>query len=484
MTQQATVFNRRRGGVLLHITSLPSGNIGSDAYRFVDFLHDAGMTVWQVLPLGPTHGDNSPYQCLSAHAANSDLICIDTVKSQSWANFDDEDIDRQTLLTQAYDQFESNASAEQKQGFDTFCQQQAYWLEDYILFCQIRESYQSKVWFDWPELLRDRDAEMLAAFKAGHQQALTKKCFEQFQFFEQWQSLKQYANSKGVLLFGDMPIFVAHDSADVWANKDLFTIDALGQAIKVAGVPPDYFSETGQRWGNPLYDWRKHEKQDYLWWQQRLKTQLELFDLIRIDHFRGFEACWEIPASCETAVDGQWVKAPGEALFDKLVSVFGALPLVAEDLGIITDQVTALREKYGMPGMKILHFAFGGDADNPYLPHQHQQDSVAYTGTHDNDTTLGWYQALDQGSKDYIIAYLGDTNETMPWLLNRVALQSVAQMAVLPMQDIMGLDGSHRMNVPGTTEGNWSWSFSWDNVEHVSAERLQRLNQLYGRIEE
>ena len=483
MTQQATVFNRRRGGVLLHITSLPSGNIGADAYRFVDFLHQAGMTVWQMLPLGPTHGDNSPYQCLSAHAANSDLICIETLKSQDWANFDDEDTDRKILLAQAFGQFETNASAMQKQTFSTFCQQQAYWLADYVLFCQIRESYQYSAWFDWPELLRDRDVATLEAFKSRHQQALRIKCFEQFQFFEQWQSLKQYANSKGVLLFGDMPIFVAHDSADVWANKLLFTLDSSGQATKVAGVPPDYFSETGQRWGNPLYDWAKHEQQDYLWWQQRLKTQLDLFDLIRIDHFRGFEACWEIPASCETAIDGQWVKAPGEALFDKLTSVFGELPLVAEDLGIITDEVTALREKYGMPGMKILQFAFGGDATNPYLPHQHQQDSVAYTGTHDNDTTLGWYEALDQNSKDHLATYVGDSNETMPWVLNRMALQSVAQLAVIPMQDILALDGSHRMNVPGTTEDNWSWSFSWDNVEQGSAERLQQLNQLYGRSE-
>ena len=481
MGSQATIFNRRRAGVLLHITSLPSGNIGLDAYRFVDFLHAAGMTVWQMLPLGPTHGDNSPYQCLSAHAANTDLICIETIKSQDWAHFEAHDTDNKTILTQAYTQFESNASSGQKEAFHDFCRQQVDWLDDYVLFCQIRESNHDKAWFDWPVLLRNRDPETLITYKTRHQAALSAKCFEQYLFFTQWQALKRYANKKGVLLFGDMPIFVAHDSADVWANADLFMMDELGQATKVAGVPPDYFSETGQRWGNPLYDWSKHDQQDYLWWQQRLATQLELFDLIRIDHFRGFEACWEIPVSCETAIEGQWVKAPGEALFDKLVSVFGELPLVAEDLGIITAEVTALREKYGMPGMKILHFAFGGDADNPYLPHQHQQDSVAYTGTHDNDTTLGWYEALDQNTKDHIAAYVGDSNEAMPWLLIRMALQSVAQLAIIPMQDVMELTGRDRMNVPGTTEGNWAWSMLWQDVIASNTTRLKQLNQLYGR---
>jgi len=280
-----------------------------------------------------------------------------------------------------------------------------------------------------------------------------------------------------------MPIFVAHDSADVWANSTLFTLDEQGQSTRVAGVPPDYFSDTGQRWGNPLYQWPEHEQQDYLWWQQRLTTQLVLFDLIRIDHFRGFEACWEIPANCETAIDGYWVKAPGEALFDKLVSVFGELPLVAEDLGIITTEVTALREKYAMPGMKILQFAFGGVADNPYLPHHHQSDSVAYTGTHDNDTTLGWYQALDDQTKNHITDYFGRSNEDIAWQFNRIALQSVAQLAVLPMQDILALDGTHRMNVPGTTEGNWAWSFEWDQLEQDTSERLKHLNALYGRTE-
>jgi len=483
VSQPAAVFNRRRGGVLLHITSLPSGTIGADAYRFVDFLNQSGMTIWQMLPLGPTHGDHSPYQCLSAHAANNQLICLDHIRSQDWAKIDPLESDVESVIKAAYPQFKVSASDQDKAEFDTFCQQQINWLEDYVLFCEIRELQLNQAWFDWPEALRTRDEAALEAIKAEQKHALTIRKFEQFLFFQQWQGLKEYANSKGVLLFGDMPIFVAHDSADVWADSDLFTLDENGQSAKVAGVPPDYFSETGQRWGNPLYHWPAHQEQDYLWWQHRLETQLALFDLIRIDHFRGFEACWEIPASCETAIDGYWVKAPGEALFDKLMSVFGELPLVAEDLGIITEEVTALREKYAMPGMKILQFAFGGAADNPYLPHHHQQDSVAYTGTHDNNTTLGWYQDVDDQTKNHISDYFGQSDEDIVWQFNRIALQSVAQMAVLPMQDILALDGEHRMNVPGTTEGNWTWTFEWTWLEDDASERLRHLNELYGRSE-
>ena len=278
-----------------------------------------------------------------------------------------------------------------------------------------------------------------------------------------------------------MPIFVAHDSADVWVNPELFTLDNKGWPEKVAGVPPDYFSETGQRWGNPIYRWQKHIDDDFQWWKQRLKTQLELFDLIRIDHFRGFEACWEIPADCETAIDGEWVKAPGDALFSKLVETFGELPLVAEDLGIITDEVTALREKYAMPGMKILQFAFGDDASNPYLPHQHTKDSISYTGTHDNNTTLGWFDDLDDKTKARVYEYLGGSDEEMPWLLIRASLESVSQFSIIPMQDILALNAEHRMNVPGTTEGNWNWQFDWDMIDEGCASRLKKLNELYGR---
>ncbi|NOQ82333.1 MAG: 4-alpha-glucanotransferase [Methylophaga sp.] len=480
--KQAEVFQQRKTGVLLHITSLPSGNLGEDAYRFVDFLQESGVSVWQMLPLGPTHSDGSPYQCLSAHAANAQLICLDAVKQQPWANSDKLTGDTfLIILVHAYRQFVERATEFEKAEFTTFCQQQNYWLDDYVMYREIRHLNHTTAWFQWPDDLRDKDPDAIQKIRDERGEALDIRRFGQFLFFQQWHALKNYANERGVQLFGDMPIFVAHDSADVWANPELFTLDKAGEAEKVAGVPPDYFSETGQRWGNPLYRWEKHIDENFLWWQQRVQTQLELFDIIRIDHFRGFEACWEIPASCETAMDGEWVKAPGDALFAQLIKAFGELPLVAEDLGIITDEVTALREKYAMPGMKILQFAFGDDASNPYLPHQHTQDSVSYTGTHDNNTTVGWFEELDDSTKARIYEYLGGSQEAIPWLLIRASLASVSQLSVLPMQDILALDGEHRMNVPGTTEGNWSWKFSWDMIDETCSIRLKNLNELYGR---
>jgi len=480
--EQAEVFKQRRAGVLLHITSLPSGNLGEDAYRFVDFLQESGVSVWQMLPLGPTHSDGSPYQCLSAHAAEAKLICLDLVKKLPWAAETELSGDSFLLiLVHAYRRFIEYATTHEAAEFSDFCQQQSYWLEDYVLYREIRHQNHTTAWFQWPEELRDREVDALQKVRIERKEALDIRRFGQFLFFQQWQALKDYANERGVSLFGDMPIFVAHDSADVWANPELFTLGKSGEAEMVAGVPPDYFSETGQRWGNPLYRWDKHSEQNFLWWQQRVQTQLHMFDLIRIDHFRGFEACWEIPASCETAMDGEWVKAPGDALFSQLLKSFGELPLVAEDLGIITDEVTALREKYAMPGMKILQFAFGDDATNPYLPHQHTVDSVSYTGTHDNDTTLGWFNELDDDTKSRVYEYLGGSHEEMPWLLIRASLQSVSQLAVIPMQDILSLDGDHRMNVPGTIEGNWSWKFDWGMVSEQCGPRLKKLNELYGR---
>jgi 4-alpha-glucanotransferase len=480
--RQAHVFDQRHTGVLLHITSLPSGNLGADAFSFIDFLQQAGVSVWQMLPLGPTHSDGSPYQCLSAHAGNNQLICAETVRHYPWADAGTlAQAKISTLIALAYDQFTSRADDGERQAFKDFCEQQRYWLDDYVLFREIRHLNHSTAWFFWPEPLRDRDPQALEKVARERHHALMVRRFEQFLFFRQWHNLRAYANERGIRLFGDMPIFVAHDSADVWAAPELFTLDEAGQPTRVAGVPPDYFSETGQRWGNPLYEWQKHIDEDFIWWQHRLKTQLTLFDLIRIDHFRGFESCWEISAQCDTAVDGQWVQAPGDTLFQRLLERFGELPLVAEDLGIITPEVTALREKFAMPGMKILQFAFGGDASNPYLPHQHCRKSVTYTGTHDNDTTLGWYQSLDDAVRAHVDAYLGHSNEEMPWPLIRAALGSVSELSVIPMQDLLSLGGEHRMNVPGTTEGNWMWQFSWDMVADGVAGRLNALNQLYGR---
>ena len=480
--KQAQVFEQRRSGVLLHITSLPAANLGQDAYRFVDFLQHAGVSIWQMLPLGPTHKEGSPYQCLSAHAANINLISVDILKQQPWANESElNGLTFSTMMAHAYRQFMAQATESQKHAFKEFQTQQQYWLEDYVLFCEIRHLHHATAWYHWPDELRDRETSAIEKIRDERQEALAIRRFEQFQFFQQWHALKHYANERNVMLFGDMPIFVAHDSVDVWAAPELFNLDNVGQPVTVAGVPPDYFSETGQRWGNPLYRWQKHIDQDFLWWQQRLQTQLELFDLIRIDHFRGFEACWEIPAQCETAIDGQWLEAPGEALFDQLFASFGPLPLVAEDLGIITDDVTALRTKYAMPGMKILQFAFGSGADNPYLPHNHCIDSVTYTGTHDNDTTLGWFNSLNDHDKQRIYHYLGYSQASMPYLLIGTAFSSVSNLAIVPMQDILELGSADRMNTPGTTEGNWQWQFSWEQLDEGKSAKLAGLVKMFSR---
>ena len=333
----------------------------------------------------------------------------------------------------------------------------------------------------WPPTLRDRQPQAMAQARARLADELDFIRFEQFQFFRQWLALKGYANARGVRLFGDMPIFVAHDSAEVWARRPFFLLDDEGHPRVVAGVPPDYFSETGQRWGNPLYDWAYMESHGFAFWVERLQTQLLLFDLVRIDHFRGFEAYWEIPAADDTAINGRWVEAPGDALFRHLHEIFDPLPLVAEDLGIITPEVELLRDGYGLPGMKILQFAFSGDPDNPYLPFRHVANSVVYTGTHDNDTTLGWYTSLDDGQRRHVDEFFGYSQEPMPWPMIRSALASRARLAVIPMQDLLGLDGSHRMNLPGTVEGNWGWRFDWSELDADLADRLRRRVVMYAR---
>jgi 4-alpha-glucanotransferase len=315
-----------------------------------------------------------------------------------------------------------------------------------------------------------------------HADEMTLVRFEQFIFFRQWQELRQAAQARGVQLFGDLPIFVAHDSADVWAQREYFDLDAAGQPRVVAGVPPDYFSQTGQRWGNPLYNWARLQADGFRWWLERLRTQFSLFDLVRIDHFRGFEACWQIPADAGTAVSGRWVPAPGEALFQSLQKEFGTLPVVAEDLGFITPDVHRLREQFGLPGMRILQFAFDGASDNPYLPHNHEVNSVVYTGTHDNDTTFAWFENLPVDQQRSVLEYFGHPGEPMPWPLIRAAFASVARLAILPMQDALQAGTGHRMNIPGSNTGNWQWRFTWDQIPHGLAARLRDLARRYGRL--
>jgi len=487
----------RRSGLLLHPSSLPGpgscGNLGADAYRFVDFLVAAGQSIWQMLPLGVPHGDSSPYQCLSVHAGNPALISIETLADWGWLSSDvithasrhkhNTSGHRTRLLAQAHAGFKDKASDADRASLTAFIEQQSHWLHDYALYQALHQHFHHQSWVQWPQPLRDRETQAVVEAQVMYAEQIAEICFEQFVFFRQWQALKDYANRYGVLMFGDMPIFIATDSADVWCERKYFDLDDSGEPRTVTGVPPDYFSETGQRWGNPHYRWEVMVEDDFAWWKRRMAMQLQLFDVLRVDHFRGFEASWVIPAEHDTAIGGHWVEVPGEQLFDSLLKHFGTLPLVAEDLGIITPAVEALRDRYHFPGMKILQFAFGGDSGNPYLPHNHEINCIVYTGTHDNDTTLGWYQSQGDDVKSHVREYLGlDTDDDMPWPLIRAALESVANTAIFPLQDVLGLDGRHRMNTPGTTEGNWRWRFDWWDVPVDLARRLHQLTGMYQRL--
>ncbi|MDG4550607.1 MAG: 4-alpha-glucanotransferase [Candidatus Contendobacter sp.] len=485
-------FNRRRAGLLLHPTSLPgghgNGDLGPDAYRLVDFMAACGFTVWQTLPLGPTHGDLSPYSAQSVHAGNPRLIALEPLIEAGWLNPDggprsgeDGWAYRQRRLQEARRGFHGRGGAE-RDAHEVFLGQHRHWLDDYALYQAIRTARAQAVWSDWPGELRDRQPKALAETRRQLADAVAQAQFEQFLFYRQWAALKRYANERGILMFGDIPLFVGYDSADVWARREAFLLDGEGRRTVVAGVPPDYFSATGQLWGNPHYAWERMKADGFQWWKERIRTQFDQFDLLRIDHFRGLEAYWEIPASAETAVTGQWRQAPGDELFRALRAEFGGLPLVAEDLGIITPEVEALRDAHGLPGMKVLHFAFGGGADNPYLPHNHIANSVVYTGTHDNNTTLGWFAELDGQTRAHLFDYLGGGPERMPELLTRTAFASVARLAVVPMQDVLELGGADRMNQPGVAQGNWRWRFRWEQIGPGVAEHYRHLLTLYGRV--
>jgi len=497
MTRVNSPLKQRRAGVLLHPTSLPGpldkGDLGPEAYRFVEFLAASGMTVWQILPLSPTHNDGSPYNCMSSSAGNPELISLDLLIEQGWLSADDlislhelrtsdPPAFRRNLLRKAHQTFIQHAPETDKTALAGFVKQQSCWLDDYALYQVLKEENRAACWTDWPTELRDRKPQALKQAKIRLKYSITQVYFEQFIFFRQWLALKDYANAHGMQMFGDMPIFVAHDSADVWSKRHNFELDEQGKPLFVAGVPPDYFALQGQRWGHPHYAWKTMQADGFQYWTERMKLQTQLFDIIRIDHFRGFESYWEIPASSATAMDGRWQMAPGDELFQTLVEKIGALPLVAEDLGIITPEVYALRDKYHLPGMIILQFAFDGSPDNPYLPYKHRVNSVVYTGTHDNDTVLGWFNSLTHETKNYVDDYLGSPGEPMPWPLIRCALDSVSLWAIVPMQDILMLGSEHRMNTPGTTQGNWQWRFNWDQLSVDVPARLRHLNQLYGRI--
>jgi 4-alpha-glucanotransferase len=493
MIQVNDILSKRRAGVLLHITSLPGsgqqGDLGQNAYDFVNFLHNAGVTVWQTLPLGMTHPDGSPYQCLSAHAGNPALISIDDLRGKGWLTLADTCDDCQStpqfnkscLITKAFYGFLERANRKDKEAFEQFCQAKDFWLDDFALFIALRVEFNQQCWNQWPEALKEREAKAIKEARRRLKVQIESIKFEQFVFFQQWMTLKAYANQRGVLLFGDIPIFVAYDSADVWANRAVFKLDEAGEMLVVAGVPPDYFSATGQRWGNPHYNWRYLKKTGFAWWLERMQTQLEQFDILRIDHFRGLEAAWEIPAYEPTAQIGQWVKAPGKGLLKAIQAEFGSVPLVAEDLGIITDEVVELRDEFNLPGMKILQFAFGGGSDNPYLPDHYEKNCVVYTGTHDNDTTLGWAEKISDHERNYAYDYLGNPSLSLHCALIQAALASVANLAIIPMQDILELGSEHRMNTPGTIVNNWQWRFQWHQLTSERAQRLAYLVGLFNR---
>ncbi|MDH5472288.1 MAG: 4-alpha-glucanotransferase [Gammaproteobacteria bacterium] len=454
-------FDVPRAGVLLHPTSLPSRLIDGDVERWIDLIASAGFKIWQMLPLGEPHSDLSPYQCMSAFAMNPGLL------------------DHYPELNTGHDDYHD------------FCLCHSYWLNDYALFALLKKQYSGIAWYNWPDEFKFRDQKTIDDMTVQYVSELDLIKWQQYQLFSRWQMIRHYASDRGIQLFGDMPIFVAHDSADVWAHPELFLLDNELMPTFVAGVPPDYFSETGQRWGNPHYDWDHMKQEGFSWWLSRLHYHFDLFDLIRIDHFRGFDAVWMIDAKCETAIDGHWENVHGDDLLSLLDDGLYQ-SIVAEDLGIITDPVIALRKKYNFPGMAVLQFAFDGSEDNPHRPENIQNDCVVYTGTHDNDTTRGWCEKLPASSKDLLIELFKlDADFHCLQLVDMMidsALKSRALICILTLQDLLYLDSSSRMNIPGTVENNWRWSFNWSDLPadfvDVNLSRLQltgRTGDCYGK---
>jgi 4-alpha-glucanotransferase len=503
----------RASGILLHPTSLPGrfgiGDLGKEAYRFVDFLAASRQRLWQILPLGPTGYGDSPYQCLSVFAGNPLLISLERLLEdilleptdlENAPSFPEDRVDyesvikfRMPLLQKSFEIFQRKAAPGEQERFEVFCQQNASWLETYSLFMAIKEAHGLAAWNTWEEGIRRRQPKSLERWsgKLAHEMRCHK--YQQYQFSKQWAELKRYCNERGIRLIGDMPIFIALDSAEVWSRPEMFYLDDSGRPTVVAGVPPDYFSRTGQLWGNPLYRWDVMADDGYGWWIERFRATHALVDIIRLDHFRGFEKYWEVPGTDVTAMNGRWVSGPGIELFEVVQKTLGALPIIAEDLGVITPEVDALRDQLSFPGMRVLQFAFGSDpkADD-YKPHNYPRNCVVYTGTHDNNTTLGWFRGKENNEstqskqerereKEVALKYLGTDGHEISWDFTRLALMSVADTAIVPIQDVLGLGTEARMNLPGRAEGNWCWRFASQMLTEEITARLRELTELFGR---
>ena len=485
------------------------GDLGPEAYRFVDFLASSKQRIWQSLPIGPTGYGDSPYQSYSAFAGNPLWISLEQLVDEDFLQRSDLEhtprfparkVDynqviqfKLPLLNQAYNRFLKGAASHQIRDFESFCRQNKAWLEDFALFMAVKDAQAGKVWTEWDEGIAKREPEAISYWQQKLEKEIESFKFQQHQFFKQWAALRQYSHRNNVQIMGDIPIFVAHNSADVWANPRLFQLDERGNPTVVAGVPPDYFSDTGQRWGNPLYRWDVLSEEGYQWWIHRFEGTLSFLDIIKLDHFRGFEAYWVIPESEPTAAHGQWEKGPGAKLFEAVEAALGKLPIVAENLGFITPEVEALRKQLAFPGMAVLQFAFGSDPEeSSFLPHNHSRDLVVYTGTHDNDTTVGWWTSKGSGEdtrtrqetkkeREFVCKYLNTDGREIHWTFIRAVLASVADVAIIPLQDVLGLGSEARMNLPNTAQGNWRWRYTADMLTDEVQDHLKELTEIYGR---
>ncbi len=493
----------RASGILLHPTSLPGsygiGDLGAEAFRFVDFLGRSGQTYWQILPLGPTGYGDSPYQSFSAFAGNTLLISpekliedhlITTDDLSDRPNFPNGKVSfgdvyhwKTDLLRLAYDRFRQDTNDGLSAEFEAFGSDNVFWLEDYALYRAIKASHEHKPWYKWPDEIKRHNADAISDARHSLKYEIEAEKFYQFLFFRQWAAVKTYANEKGVKIIGDIPIFVALDSADVWCNQDKFKLNEDGTPKFVAGVPPDYFSKTGQLWGNPIYYWDAMLADKFSWWAARIVSALTMADVVRLDHFIGFVRNWEVPGEDKTAENGSWIDVPGRELFTILRSVLVDLPVIAEDLGSLTPEVESLRDDFGMPGMRILQYGFGGDPQNRDLPHNYVHNSVAYSGTHDNDTVVGWYKATPKKVRAHCRKYLNVKSREINWNMIRAVMASVADTAIIPVQDILGLGSNARMNTPATDSGNWGWRLTAGDLTDEISARLRDLSEMYGRAQ-